>query len=96
MARGSVPGSNRATASRTPKAPAKGRSLRSMRIARAKGGYVANHEYEGSGQSWEPGEEHVIAGGPKELVAHVQKHFAADETDTPARSNRQESMEQAG
>lgn len=92
MAKGPVPGSNRGTASRRHK-PAKGtRKLRSMRIAKAHGGFVANHEYEnGDDGAWQPGEEHVISGGKDALMKHVGAHF----DDEPA-ANRQESGEQAG
>lgn len=71
----------------------KKKQLRSMRIVRAKGGYTASHDYESGDGMYQPGEEHVIAGGSKELVSHVAKHFGGDAA--PARSNRQEPGEQA-
>lgn len=95
--------SNRMTTSKTP-AKKGGRRLRSMTIRRAKGGHIADHDYEGEDGMYMPGEQHIVTGGGKALAQHVAKHFGGDDEESPelpdstpkgARGNRQEAFEQA-
>ena len=52
------------------------KTVESMSIKRAKGGFIASHHYDNSnsGPSYTPPSEHVFK-SHKELQKHVKKHF---------------------